>query len=50
MPREKPLRITASFQDAVKALLQTPPPPGPIRGSRANPKKKQARKKKRVRR
>jgi len=38
------LKIAAKFEDAVRALLHTPPPPSPIKGSRAKSKKKRARK------
>jgi hypothetical protein len=44
MAKRETLKIAANFTDAVKALLQTPPPPEPIKGSRAKAKKKRARK------
>jgi hypothetical protein len=46
MAKREPLKITASFSDAVKALLQTPPPPEPIKGSRAKAKGKACKSKK----
>ena len=32
--REPPIRIDLPFDDTVRALLQTPPPPHDIKGSR----------------
>lgn len=40
MSKQSTLKINARFEDAVKALLHTPPPPEPIKGSRAKPKRK----------
>ena len=47
--REPPLRIDLPFDDAVRALLQTPPPPAGTRGSRKElpkPKRRKAVKRK----
>lgn len=38
--KRQTLKINIGFQDAVRALLQTPPPPEPIKGSRAKSKKR----------
>jgi hypothetical protein len=39
------LKIATSFENAVKALLNTPPPAEPIKGSRAKPLKRKAKRK-----